>query len=283
MTGIITGIGSEFTGGWIEAISSLGSMAFGAGNYELAGQFVQTSWLGYAMCQIPMSIIWAAAISPILLLMGFEETVAELAKEYVLVDVAIKMMEGLNEGMLDFLEVIEHERYANVMNCTCFAVQAGTVALVAIYSPNATLVIVGLVMLVNQALFFFLNVQIPNKMGWLQDFEVGLFGKFSCRNIPMVKQMFHVALPLAFGNLLAYAEWEVLTIFAAILGPAEAATWAILGYVWEVFESTTEAIGGEFTQRWENCCILARLRLTQSVAFFLRRERGSCFISIGEG
>ena len=37
----------------------------------------------------------------------------------------------------------------------------------------------------------------------------------------MLKDLFKTALPLAFGSLLAYAEWEILTIFAAILGPAE--------------------------------------------------------------
>jgi Na+-driven multidrug efflux pump len=42
---------------------------------------------------------------------------------------------------------------------------------------------------------------------------------------------------------LAYAEWEILTFFAATLGPAEAAAWTMMGFVWDTFESTTEAIG----------------------------------------
>ena len=40
-----------------------------------------------------------------------------------------------------------------------------------------------------------------------------------------MKDVVKVALPLAFGALLAYAEWEILTFFAATLGPAEAAAW----------------------------------------------------------
>ena len=54
---------------------------------------------------------------------------------------------------------------------------------------------------------------------------------------------------MAVGFLLEYAEWELMTIFAAVLGPAEAATWAVLGFVWKVFvESTTAGFGlaGEF-------------------------------------
>lgn len=78
-------------------------------------------------------------------------------------------------------------------------------------------------------------------MGWLKQFQLGLFGKWADASV--LKTLFKTALPLSFGGLLAYAEWEILIIFAAILGPAEAATWAILGYVWGVFESTTSAIG----------------------------------------
>jgi len=242
MTDVIVGISSSFMGGWLEAISSLCSMAYGAGNYELCGSYAQCALIGYGLCEIPMFFTWRFLIGPILRLMGFDDAVIIIAQDYVWVTVAVNMVMGLNEGILDLLEVVEHERYANIMYCLTYAVEVGCVALVAV-KTDANLVILGLVMLVIQALFFFLNLVIPNKMGWLERFEVGLFGKFSCSNLPVVKELFGVAFPLAIGSLLAYAEWEVLTVFAAVLGPAEAATWAVLGFVWDVFESTTEAIG----------------------------------------
>lgn len=283
MTDVIVGISASFMGGWVEAISSLGSMAYGAGNFELAGQYVQNACIGYVLCEIPMAFVWGFSIGHIMLLMGFDESIAELSQSFVWVKVAINMMEGLNECVMDFLEVIEKEAYANVMFCLSSGTQVGLAALFAIYM-EANLVILGLVLLVNQALFFFINVLIPNKLGWFRRFEDGLFGRCSCRNTSALKELFKTALPLAFGSLLAYAEWEILTIFAATLGPAEAATWAvsfrydmntivhdmnimfvcerclcfipythphivyfclekILGFVWDVFESTTEAIG----------------------------------------
>eukprot|EP00579_Thalassiosira_antarctica_P001896 CAMPEP_0201871326 /NCGR_PEP_ID=MMETSP0902-20130614/4272_1 /ASSEMBLY_ACC=CAM_ASM_000551 /TAXON_ID=420261 /ORGANISM="Thalassiosira antarctica, Strain CCMP982" /LENGTH=750 /DNA_ID=CAMNT_0048397275 /DNA_START=148 /DNA_END=2400 /DNA_ORIENTATION=+ len=243
MVGVIVGISSSFMGGWVEAISSLGSMAYGAENYELLGQYVQTSCIGYVLCEIPFAFIWGMTIGNIILLMGFEEPIAVLAQDFVFVRVAINMMTGLNEAVLDFLEVVEKEKYATVMYCLSSLCQLGLVALFAI-KMDASLVDLGLVMLTNQSIFFFLNVLIPNNVGWLTHFEPELFGQCSFRNRSMLKDLFKTALPLAFGSLLAYTEWEILTIFAAILGPAEAATWAILGFVWGVFESTTEAIGG---------------------------------------
>ncbi len=104
------------------------------------------------------------------------------------------------------------------MYCASALIDLGIVALFAI-KLEASLVILGLVMLVDEALFFFINVLIPNKMGWLEKYEVGLFGRCSCKNWPIVKDVFHQALPLAFGSLLAYAEWEVLTIFAVSFLP----------------------------------------------------------------
>lgn len=51
------------------------------------------------------------------------------------------------------------------------------------------------------------------------------------------------AIPLSFGSLLAYSEWEVITFLASRLGPAEAVAWSFLGTVWETFEATTEGLG----------------------------------------
>jgi hypothetical protein len=41
------------------------------------------------------------------------------------------------------------------------------------------------------------------------------------QNIPAVKYVLLTAIPLSFGSLLEYGEWEALTFFAAALGPAE--------------------------------------------------------------
>ena len=37
-------------------------------------------------------------------------------------------------------------------------------------------------------------------------------------------------------------QWEILTLFASVLGPAEVAAWGILGVLWDAVEQLTEAI-----------------------------------------
>jgi Na+-driven multidrug efflux pump len=50
-------------------------------------------------------------------------------------------------------------------------------------------------------------------------------------------------IPVSIGFFIEYAEWEILTIFAAIMGPAEVAAWGLIGSVWTTFETLTEGIG----------------------------------------
>ena len=242
MVGSIISVSSSFMGGWVEAISSLGSMAYGARNYKLTGHYLQISCVAYTLCEIPMACVWFLYMGKILLLMGFDESVAIIGKNYVWVGVLITMMSKLNMGVMEFLAVIEKEAYANIIYCISCFLGVGFVVPFAIMM-DISLKEVGLILFLNQALLFALNFLIPAKMGWLKEFEDGLFKGLTFKSLSVVNEVFQVALPLAFGNLLANAEWETLTILAAILGPAEAATWAVLGYVWTFFESTTEAIG----------------------------------------
>ena len=238
----IVGISFAFMGGWHDAVTTLVSMAYGAENYELAGQYLQTACISYILCEIPMGLMWYFTMDKILLLMGFDVSVAQLGHGFVWVRVLVNMMTGINQSLFNFLSSIEHEAFANVMQCTYVIANAIFVALAA-YLFDVSLVVLGLVLLVNSALVFFLIVIIPIKMGWVDKFEVGLIGSCAWIDREVLKDVFKVALPLAFGSLLAYAEWETLTIFAATLGPAEAATWSLMGFIWDVFESTTEAIG----------------------------------------
>lgn len=54
--------------------------------------------------------------------------------------------------------------------------------------------------------------------------------------------MCKTATALSAGFLFAYGEWEILTIFASRLGPAEATAWGILGTIWDLLENITQSI-----------------------------------------
>eukprot|EP00578_Thalassiosira_sp_NH16_P003552 CAMPEP_0181134250 /NCGR_PEP_ID=MMETSP1071-20121207/31992_1 /TAXON_ID=35127 /ORGANISM="Thalassiosira sp., Strain NH16" /LENGTH=403 /DNA_ID=CAMNT_0023220765 /DNA_START=186 /DNA_END=1397 /DNA_ORIENTATION=+ len=146
MVDIFTGISDSFLGGIIEALSSLGSMAYGARNYELAGQYLQGSIIIYVICEIPMMIFWGIVTDKLILWMGFDESVAALAASFVWLYMPIQIMEGINEAFLDFLEVVDREAYANSIYCISSVFETIVVAFFAI-KMNASLNFIGHVML----------------------------------------------------------------------------------------------------------------------------------------
>lgn len=247
MVDLITGISSSFNGGWIEAVSSLGSMAYGARRYDLIGQYAQAAAFGYVLCEIPFCILWGCSMRKIILLMGFDEEVADLAQDFVWIAVEMNILEGIHgqfflhitcvegasflihgpclhpkttETVFEFLEVIEEEAYANIMGCID---SVSGVILMAVFAPRVDrLSILGLILIINEAVFLVLNIAIPKMAGWIEPYEHGLFGKLSLNNEAVVRRLWKTALPLSVGSFLASAEWELLTIFAAVLGPAEA-------------------------------------------------------------
>jgi MATE family multidrug resistance protein len=236
-------ISSCFLLGWIETIDSIGSMAFGAGNNELCGRYVQTACISYALCAIPTAFFWSTTIEKIMLLLGFSKSVAELAQGFVLICLAYQTVEALSLGMQKFLAVIEKETYSNVMFCLSCVTRAALLALFATTMKAPSLNAFGVVILVNSVVSYLAGfIMIPIQMGWTDDFGKGLFGWCSNR-WSVMKEVFVAACPLAFGRLMEEAEWEVLTLFAATMGPAEVATWATLAFIWDFFESTTMAIG----------------------------------------
>jgi Na+-driven multidrug efflux pump len=134
----------------------------------------------------------------------------------------INMMMGINRSILNFLSTIEHEKFANVVYCIGAIANASFVAIAA-YLFNVNLTVLGLIIWVNALIMLLIIVVVPFYLGWMQQYENGLFRSFAWTDIKVMKDVVKVALPLAFGALLAYAEWEILTFFAATLGPAEAA------------------------------------------------------------
>ena len=260
----ILGITTSFLLGWIETIDSVASMAYGAGNYELTGRYVRTSCLCYVLSVIPTLFFWEGTLGRIMRLLGFDEGVSNLAHGIALVHMAYDAVDGLSTGVEKFLAVIEREAYSNAVSCLRCVAGVALSALTLTRGWTTSLNGLCVAMLLNSTLFLVIcDVLIPLKLGWLTKYESGLFGTNLLRRCgggggggstdgdgggrtsasAVARDVYDAARPLAFGRLLEEAEWEVLTVFAATLGPAEAATWATMAFIWDFFESSTAAIG----------------------------------------
>lgn len=61
--------------------------------------------------------------------------------------------------------------------------------------------------------------------------------------------MIRTCVPLAFGSLLHDSRWVALAVFAAHLGEAEVAAWAIMSSLWKISDSLAEGIGDAAASR----------------------------------
>lgn len=240
---IVVGISSEFVGGIIDSEATLCSHAIGAGNNILAGQYFQLSVIIYVICQIPFVIIWSLFVDDVMKSwLHFDDHIADLAQDFARVAIWNDIVTGLAEAYHGLLEVSDHENWATFLGITEGLTEVCFVAL-AVILFDASLQHVAIIMLINGVLFLFVNVACTLWKGWMRPYLPGIVGSLALKNRVALSTLVRTAAPLSCGSVLAYGEWEILTIFAAELGPAEVATWAILGSIWDTFEASTEGIG----------------------------------------
>ena len=232
-------ITTEFSGGVVDAITTLASQAYGAGNNKLVGQYVQLCSITYFLFQIPFILMWSFATFDIMLFMGFSENIAQMAKVYARWAVWRETVLGVTEVYYSMLEVVEKEIEVAVIGNIEALFELGAIA-ISLYFFNGDLVTVAVIGIVNGVCFFIFTLAFTFWRGWLRPFAKGIFASLAFKNRIAVKQVVKTASPLAFGSVLIHGEWEVLTVFAAYLGPAEVTAWAVLGNLWDIFESSNE-------------------------------------------
>jgi len=121
-------------------------------------------------------------------------------------------------------------------------VEVAVVWLALAFWDDVDLFWVGVIHLATGTFFLFIFTIMATCLGWMEPFIPGLTRSFALKNKNAVMYVLRQAVPLSIGSLLEYGEWEALTFFAAVLGPAEVAAWGILEAVWDLFESATEGI-----------------------------------------
>jgi multidrug resistance protein, MATE family len=241
---ILVGLTDGVIQGPIWACTTLCSHAVGAGNYFLAGQYIQLAMLTYLLLNIPAVFFWWKYMAEVVSFLewGDEET-AQMAEDFIKVYIWSYVLGGISTCVWQLLEVADHAAEGSVMSILWGIVNVIVISTLVNTKEEATLTDVGLCYIGTALFFIGLTFALAEFKGWLRPFKGGLFKSLSLKNWAAIKLMVTQAIPLAFGSLLSNAEWAILTFMASALGPAEVAAWAILGSIWEVFYSATAGIG----------------------------------------
>jgi len=240
---VFLGTTGEFLGGVIDAEASLLSHAIGAGNNYLAGQYVQLSAFLYTILMIPCVVFWYFTVEALMIWLGFSPAIAVYAQHYANFAVYIDLIEGWGECIHSVLDVTDREQFGTVLDFIQGIVELCMALGILYLKEDPTLIDLAIMDLVLESIFtiftiFYAGFYKP----WLRPYMEGMTKNIALKNKDALSTIIRTALPLSIGSLLSYGEWEVITIFASYMGPAEVATWSLMGTVWDAFESATAGI-----------------------------------------
>ena len=228
---MLVALTNEFVGGFWNALTTLCSQASGANQNKLCGQYVQMSLLLYILFSIPFMCIWWVHTENVLLWFEFDEETARIGQDFAKVCVFSGLVEGISETFHGLLDVVGLENYSTVIGIAEDILDFVVVLQAAVFS-SPELYHIGLIHVCIGFLILVVNLSVIYWKGWFNKYADGLLFSFSLTNYKAVWLMCKTALSLSLGFLLTDGEWELLTLFASFLGPAEVAAWSMIGSLW---------------------------------------------------
>jgi len=227
--------------GFQEAIGVLVPQADGAGNDLMVGRYLQIGIVFTILFLIPGLLVWSFFMYDTIIWFGFDEATAIIAQNYTYSILLAKMAENVDGCLTEFLDVIDRELYITIYSVVSEIVSTGMLVAIA-YSGMSSMVLIGVAETAVSVTLLVTNLVIIINKGWLDDYEEGLFKTCGLKDWRAMRTTFVTAAPLAIAWILTMGEWQVMLIFAQSIGPAEVAVWNLLGYIWDLFETITEAI-----------------------------------------
>ena len=161
-------------------IFQLCSHAIGAGNYHLAGQYVQISAALYLLLGVPALGVWFIWIGDIVRLMNLND-VADIVSDYTEVVVWYYLLNGLFRGYHVLLDISGYAVVGSIFDVLYGITNVSVIWLLCAYWEGIELYWIAVVELILASTFFVaFNILIACK-GWLAPFTRGIIGSFALR------------------------------------------------------------------------------------------------------
>lgn len=213
-------ISTAWLQGPMSSLTSLCSQAIGTGNLKLAGEYVQIAVLISQFLYIPQLILWLFFIDDFILWLGFNEQTAKMGYSYAVVVLFRGLFGYVSSGLHSLLEVNGHEEITAIATVLQSIVESVTILSVAI-SFHPSLWTVGVIFFAIDVIVFIGLIIFVRRKGILDDYITGLVGVPAWRNRDAVKLLVQTGVPLSISSILSSGEWQILSLLAKFLGPAE--------------------------------------------------------------
>lgn len=242
---LLLGLTKELVGSIADAQSTLCSHALSMGDWRLAGQYTQIAIIFVVLINIPILFLWGNYMDSVVQWMVASSQIAKLAQEYTqVVQIWQLLLQGLSRSFTVLFHLTGHEAYETQCALGEALLQMVVVTCVAgLKKKEATLGGIGGIQFIIAVAFFIAKITNAFLRRWLRIFNVGMCRTCALRNFDAVLNLCRTTFPLLIGAFLEYGEWELLLFLVVSLGPAEVATWAMLGTLWKLLEISTEGFG----------------------------------------
>jgi len=212
-------------------------------NY-IAGQYIQLAFLLQVVLNIPLLVFWVFFMEKFVMWLVKDPTIAIIAFHYVSIVVFAYIVQALSRTLTVVFHICGHEHFESIIDLVAAALQVIAIACVVTLVDEADLSTVACIQVLINVASAIAKIAYPAARGWMRPFRKGLIQNVALWNYRIgIWHLLKAAGPLLLGTVLEYGEWELLTLFVHRLGPAEVATWALLGAFWDFFEALTEGIG----------------------------------------
>jgi Na+-driven multidrug efflux pump len=210
---ILAGLSDGVLQGPIYACTTLCAHAVGAGNYFLAGQYIQLAIIMYLLFNVPVVYFWWNYMYDIILYLEWgDDATAAMAQEFIRVYIWSYLLGGISSSVWQLLEVADHTIAGTLMSIAWGVTNVLVIGYLVIATSGATLTQVGYAYIGTSIFFIGLTLLIAICSGWFAPFSKGLFGSIAICNFNAIARLLGQGIPLAFGSLLSNAEWAILTV-----------------------------------------------------------------------
>lgn len=240
MSSVLTPLPSNFH--FRDAQATLCAHAVGAGNYFLAGQYIQLTQIVFVLTGFLPLFLMGSFMYQLLVWLDVSSDVATLGGNFATVQVIALLFCGFNDAHIQFFNAIDPSIYSNVIESLMHACYTAGISGYLYYNTNATLVDLAWIKCSVAVLFIPVNITALKMRGWLDLCWVGMVRSNALKNIKAVTQMFKTGVPLGIGSLIRESEWGLLVLFASYIGTDDVATFAVVRRTSDIFSSLIEGL-----------------------------------------
>jgi len=235
--------------------------------YDRAGKYIRISIIFNFIISVPITIILMFTVGPSMRLYGYGNKIAILSQKYTL----IACLSNFISSSMGYASIIpDLEGHAD-FDAIYGLIDSGidiiiTLFLIPVLRPS--LLGLGLIQIVQDVVSINVYYIITGYWnGWFDKYINGIFGpldfkihyrhilgpnQFEGRDRNLVQSLIKKTIPMTFDVFTGEAEWFVLTVFAAYLGPAEAATLVLISYIWSFVGIVPTNLASAFEYRISN-------------------------------